>query len=867
MNPVRVWGRGVLSRAAVVWLAVLAGTAAPGLDLYVSPGGNNAWSGTLPAPDAEGSDGPLADLAAARDAVRAERERAGGLSEAVTVHVRGGEYPITEPVRFTSEDSGTAEFPITYKAFAGETPVLCGGRRITGWQREADGTFVADIPAARDGAWAFRSLFVNGRRQTRARFPNIDPSDPYRSGFLFTEYDPHNTTASCIHNVGDWMDYAIDVPADGEYRIWTRYAAQNGTLPPPCLRVDNMGDRCALSVDGGEATFITNLPDTGSWRTQKWARNTTMALSKGRQSLRWQNLRGGGIDIDCFVFTTDADWQPTGFPLPAPAPGGYLFVVQAEDYVAFEAPQLKRGMAASAKDVDGTKKRASLKPGTAKLEWAATGRAELHIFPTSYYTCRAFKVVGTITGIADDGSEIFVDGPECRYDLAGKARFFVENVKAELDAPGEWFLDLSAGRLHYRPETDARGIFDRLLRRSPMTGQEVWAPVAGRVLEILGVPEKNGARAEYLRFEGLHVRVTDFEPEQDDPGGYRMGREGVFHFDRAAHCEVRNCHFVNLGKTAVCAVGCEDLTIAGNTISDSAEGGVTLRDHSHRNRVEDNVIDGIGRVYKHVAGVTIDNGGDDNVIAHNRISNSSRYGISLKYAGVRTAIEYNDVHHVNLETYDTGVIEVTQRLESEPSAGKIRHNLIHHSFGYGGIKDGKVLASSNGVYLDSFAAGYEVAHNLVYACDDAVFVQGGRGNTIHDNILAADGRSQIRYANHKQKAFDTRVFRNIMVLPNPDVVAVSATAVDRKHLVECDRNLLFATAEHDALFTARKGGGAERLDLEAWRNLGYDSQSLLADPLFVDSAEQDFRLRPESPALKPAFGFVPIDLSNVGPRR
>jgi len=853
-------------RLAAVSLFLLAATSAWALDLYVSTAGDNGWSGTLPAPNAARSDGPLADLAGARDALRAWRKSAGGLTEAVTVHVRGGTYTVLEPVTFGPEDSGSARFPITYRGFEDETPVLCGGRRITGWQRGADGTFAAEIPEARNGAWRFRSLFVNGRRQTRARFPNVDPADPYRSGFLFTEYDPSATTASCIHNVGDWLDYAIDVPADGEYRVWTRYAAQNGTLPPPCLRVRDMGERCALSIDGGPQTPVTNLPDTGSWRTQKWSRNTSMALTRGRHTLRWQNLKGGGLDIDCFVFTTDPGWKPAGHPPPPPAAGRHLFVVQAEDCVAFKAPQFRRGTAASGRDEEGTKKRAPLKPGTAKPEWAAPGAAELHIFPTSYYTCRAFKVIGRITGVAKDGSAIFVDGPECKYDLAGKARFFVENLKSELDAPGEWFLDTVAGRLQYRPEADPRGFAARLLRRSPMADQEVYAPVAGRVIEVLGSPEKGGARAEHLRFEGLQVQATDYEPDKDDPGGYRMGREGVFHLERAAHCEVRNCRFTNIGKSAVCAIGCEGLVVAGNTIADSAEGGVTLRDGSHRNRVEDNVIHDIGRIYKHVAGVTVDHGGDGNVIVHNLIYNSSRYGISLKYAGVGTVIEYNHVHHMNLETYDTGVIEVTQRLDSEPSGGTIRHNLIHHSLGYGGVRDGEVLASSNGVYLDSYAAGYEVAHNLIYACDDAVFVQGGRDNTVHDNILAADGRSQIRYANHKAKAFNTRIFRNIMALPNPTVVALNAAPPDREHLTECDRNLIFATAEHEALFTVRTGGG-QQLGLEQWRKLGYGARSLLADPLFVDSAQEDFRLRDESPALTPEFGFLPIDLAKVGPRR
>ena len=45
---------------------------------------------------------------------------------------------------------------------------------------------------------------------------------------------------------------------------------------------------------------------------------------------------------------------------------------------------------------------------------------------------------------------------------------------------------------------------------------------------------------------------------------------------------------------------------------------------------------------------------------------------------------------------------------------------------------------------------------------------------------------------------------------------------------------------------------------------GLDVHSVVADPLFVDPAMRDFRLRPESPAFK--LGNCEIDLHDVGPR-
>ena len=45
---------------------------------------------------------------------------------------------------------------------------------------------------------------------------------------------------------------------------------------------------------------------------------------------------------------------------------------------------------------------------------------------------------------------------------------------------------------------------------------------------------------------------------------------------------------------------------------------------------------------------------------------------------------------------------------------------------------------------------------------------------------------------------------------------------------------------------------------------GVDVHSLAVDPLFVDPANGDFRLKPGSPAVR--LGFIPIDLSKIGLR-
>ena len=134
---------------------------------YVATNGNDQWSGRLNAPDTAGNDGPFATLQGARDAIRRTRssQDAGGAK----IIVRGGTYRLSSPFILEPQDSGTAEFPVTYQAYPGEKPVFSGGQLIQGF-RQNGALWEAKLP--RDRTWSFRQLFVNGQRRQLARSPN-----------------------------------------------------------------------------------------------------------------------------------------------------------------------------------------------------------------------------------------------------------------------------------------------------------------------------------------------------------------------------------------------------------------------------------------------------------------------------------------------------------------------------------------------------------------------------------------------------------------------------------------------------------------------------------------------------------------------
>ncbi len=145
-------------------------------DLYVATDGSDAGPGT--------SERPFSTLARARDAVRDLRRTAGG---PITVFVGGGTYYLERPLVLGPDDSGAPGAPVTYAACPGERVTLSGGRRLDcQWRPYRDGIMMCELPAVKEGSLDFTQLFVNGKRQIRARYPNCDHSDPKR----YTGYIP-----------------------------------------------------------------------------------------------------------------------------------------------------------------------------------------------------------------------------------------------------------------------------------------------------------------------------------------------------------------------------------------------------------------------------------------------------------------------------------------------------------------------------------------------------------------------------------------------------------------------------------------------------------------------------------------------------
>ncbi len=142
--------------------------------LFVSPAGDDANPGTQAK--------PFATLARAQMAVRQSKDKS-----PATVWLRGGTYYLAATLVFTAEDAGTANAPVNWQAWPGDQSVISGGAKLAlRWEAFRDGIMKAQVPAG----FATDQLFVNGERQTLARYPNFDPTIRILNGYEKDAFSP-----------------------------------------------------------------------------------------------------------------------------------------------------------------------------------------------------------------------------------------------------------------------------------------------------------------------------------------------------------------------------------------------------------------------------------------------------------------------------------------------------------------------------------------------------------------------------------------------------------------------------------------------------------------------------------------------------
>ena len=127
---------------------------------------------------------PLATAAAAlRKARELRRLQDPSLMEGIHIIVRGGVYPLYEPLFIRPGDAGTAASPTVIEAAPNEQPIFSGGVSINHWQKlkkyipglpaiAQGNVWMAELPLSNGSSLSFRQLWVNNIKATRAKSTN-----------------------------------------------------------------------------------------------------------------------------------------------------------------------------------------------------------------------------------------------------------------------------------------------------------------------------------------------------------------------------------------------------------------------------------------------------------------------------------------------------------------------------------------------------------------------------------------------------------------------------------------------------------------------------------------------------------------------
>lgn len=187
----------------------------PELVFFVSPSGSDTNPGT--------QEQPFATLGKAHGLAKYQAGK-----QPVTICLREGTYYLSEPVVIAGPQSGKPKYPLRYTAYPGEKAVVSGARRLQGlhWEPYRDGILQAKIT----DSLTFDQLYLDGRLQSMARYPNYDSTVRHYHGYSADALsparvkrwaDPQGGYVHALH-VAEWGGYQYRITgkdAQGELQL------------------------------------------------------------------------------------------------------------------------------------------------------------------------------------------------------------------------------------------------------------------------------------------------------------------------------------------------------------------------------------------------------------------------------------------------------------------------------------------------------------------------------------------------------------------------------------------------------------------------------------------------------------------------
>jgi len=303
------------------------------------------------------------------------------------------------------------------------------------------------------------------------------------------------------------------------------------------------------------------------------------------------------------------------------------------------------------------------------------------------------------------------------YGFRKGQRFYFLNVLEELDQPGEWFLDHTSGVLYFWPPKPSA---TAVVTRSPGGTK-----IPETLLSLLDQPLLKFTDVSHVTFRGLILEAT---------------RGNAVEIRGGASNRITGCLIRNIGNSGVVVEGGHGHGVVGCDVMDTGDGGVSLTGGDRQTLtpgghfVENCHFQRLGRWTKcYVPAVALTGVGLR--ASYNLIEELPH--CAILFWGNDHVMEFNEIHHIALETGDVGAIYTGRDYTFR--GNQIRYNFIHHTGGVG--------MGSMGVYMDDCVSGTEVFGNVFYEVHWAMFIGGGRDHRVANNLFVdcdpavrADGR-------------------------------------------------------------------------------------------------------------------------------
>ncbi len=409
------------------------------------------------------------------------------------------------------------------------------------------------------------------------------------------------------------------------------------------------------------------------------------------------------------------------------------------------------------------------------------------------------------------------------FNFRKNQRFYFLNVLEEIDVPGEFYVDREKGILYFYPP-------------SPIEKSEA-------SVSLLNEPVISFDHAENILLENFIVEC---------------GRSHGIRIVNGKNITVAGCEVRNVGNWGVHAKGGTGHRIISCDVYNTGDGAIHVEGGDRKtlvpggHLVQNCKIYNMGRWSKcYQPGIGMSGVG---LTASNNLIYDGPHN-AIQFSGNDMTMEYNEIHHVCMDTGDVGAIYTGRDYTFR--GNKINYNFIHDIGGVG--------MGSMGIYMDDCVSGTEIRGNILKNSTRAVFLGGGRDFKVENNIfinckpaIQIDGRGIDKnpvWVNMVTKVMKDRL--NAMNYHNPPY----STRYPEIATVDKYYDEGKGVPPENIIIRDNICSGGEWLKIE-WNAkpecAKVSDNTVAADPGFLDPEKGNYFLKDSSPALRSGFKQIPF---------